>query len=289
MAIITSTQTTFSIRGQGHNFNVNHSSVGTNGIILDMSRLTQITLAADKSTITVGAGLSWGEVYRFLNGTGVSVNGAHSPNPGIVGQTIGGGLGWFTGSAGVTAASVVAAEVVLSNSSIVSATPDNRYSDLLWALKGGGPNYGVVTSFTYRTLPVDRVWGAAWLYSTDQNEELLEALVEYQKLAEGDDKANLVFVLSPPSTPSTPSLVGAFYAASDSPHPAVFAPFYNVTPAASFFGPMVGSIADIATNYNSPQYPDPGTQPTRYVAVFRLGGLPLHIIPFSELTNQIWK
>lgn len=260
MAIIRSTQATFSVRSGGHDFNINHSSVDQSGILIDMVNFNRISLSLDKSTLTAGVGARWGAVYRALNGTGVSVNGAKSPNPGVGGQTLGGGNGWFSNLAGATAASVAAAEIVLANSSVVKANEESN-RELFWALRGGGPNFGIVTSFTYKTYPVDKMWFEARLYTSDKNQELLNALVEYQNLAENDTKCSIVYSLSADSS-APQSFVGFLYL-DPIEHPAIFSPFYRIKQAKNMTNSTIGTIADLSSKYNNRQYPDPGTRPSR--------------------------
>jgi FAD/FMN-containing dehydrogenase len=262
MIIITATQTTFSIRSGGHDFNVNHSNVNSTGILVDMASFNSISLSTDRSNVTAGCGALWGDVYKVLNGTGVSVNGGKSFNPGVGGQTLGGGHGWFSDSAGVTAARVIAAEVVLGNGTVVQAT-EHHNSDLLWALRGGGPNFGVVTHFTYKTLAIDKVWYARWMYAPSKNQQLLNALVDYHRLAANDTKAAIVFQLSVDPA-STASFVGFFYADAVE-FPPVFAPFYAVKPDVVGIESTFGTVADLAFEYFAPQYPDAGVPPSRLV------------------------
>jgi hypothetical protein len=132
--IIASTKATFSSRSGGHDCNKGHSSVNQSGLIIDMAGFNFVSVAAAKQSVQVGVGDRWGAVYDTLRGTGVSVNGAKSPNPGVGGQTLGGGVGWFINYTGVTAASVIAAEVFLANSTVVKAS-ENSNKELLWALK----------------------------------------------------------------------------------------------------------------------------------------------------------
>lgn len=196
---------------------------------------------------------------HIVNGTGVSVNGARSPDPAIGGQTISGGSGWLNNLAGPTAASVIGADVVLANATIVHASEQNA-ADLLWALRGGGPNYGIVISFTYKTLPVDKVWYGTRLFPAEMNRRLLDALVEYRQLAAKDTKASLVFGLS--TDTSTPaSFVGYFYADAVE-YPSVFTPFYNLTAASGGITPRLGTLADLTAGTHTPQYPEPGTVPS---------------------------
>ncbi|KAI0850467.1 FAD-binding domain-containing protein [Daldinia vernicosa] len=261
LSIVTSTGASFSIRSGGHDFNKNHSSV-EGGVIIDLVNLNGISLSADGTNVTIGVGRRWGEVYKALNGTGVSVNGARDSSPGVGGQTLAGGQGWFSSIAGVTAASVIAAEVVLANSSIIHATEEYA-ADLLWALKGGGPNYGIVTSFTFKTLPVKKVWSLYRSFSSDKNQKLLDALIEYGHLASHDNKASLAFGLSQ-DTSSPRSFVWLFYADTTE-FPDVFRPFYDIEPATEGISSTVGTQADFALP--SPQFPDPGTVPLRHYVV----------------------
>lgn len=262
MAIITTTQAKFSVRSGGHDFNVNHSSIDFAGVLIDLASVNDIELSIDKSQVIVGAGARWGAVYRALNGTGVSVNGGKSPSPAVSGQTLGGGHGWLTNSAGVTAASLIGAEVVLANATILNATEENA-SELLWALRGGGPNFGIVTHLTYRTLPVDKVWFARWNFTPDKNQQLIDALVAYHELAANDTKASVVFQLSVDTT-SASSFVG-FVHGDLVEYPSVFSPFYEIEPAARTINSTFGTIADLAFNYAAPQYPDAGVSPSRLV------------------------
>lgn len=262
MTIISSTRARFSVRSGGHDFNINHSDVNSTGILIDMTNLNNITLSIDKSNVTVGTGAQWGTVYKALNGTGVSVNGGKNASPGVGGQTLGGGHGWLTDLAGVTAARVIAAEIVLGNGTVVQATEASN-PGLLWALRGGGPNFGIVTHFTYKTLPIDKVWFAQWLFGPSKNQQLVNALVAYYDSAVNDTKASIVFQLSVDPT-SNSSFVGFVYT-DPVEFPPVFAPFYAIQPDAVGIESTFGTLADLSFAYYSPQYPAAGVSPSRSV------------------------
>ncbi|KAI0425481.1 FAD-binding domain-containing protein [Xylaria sp. FL1042] len=264
MSIITTSQTVFSVRSGGHDFNVNHSSVGHEGVQIDLSSLNDISLGRNKESVIVGVGARWGDVYQALSGSGVSVNGARSPNPGVGGQTLGGGIGWLTGMAGATAASLIGAEVVLANSTVIQVS-EKHHPDLLWALRGGGGNFGIATSFTFKTLPIDKIWFEAKLYAADQNQALLNALVEYQQLASKDLRANVVFGLSQDSS-APQSFVGFLYLAPVE-SPPIFAPFSTIPAAEIMLNSTIGTLYDLSMGFYSPQYPEPGTVPLRHYVV----------------------
>ena len=260
MKIIVYTQSAFSIRSGGHDFNVNHSSIGPDGILIDMVNLNQTTMSGDKETMTIGVGARWGDVYQALNGSGVSINGARSPNPGVGGQTLGGGIGWLSNLMGVCAASVIAAEIILANSTIVQANNETR-SDLLWALRGGGPNFGLVTSFTYKTVPVDNMWFESRLYTPDRNQQLLNALAAYQMMAFNDTKANIVYQLS--ENASFPQSFVGFLYLDPVERPPIFSPFYEIPYYSTRIKSTIGNLAELASLYYDPVYPQ--TPPSRYV------------------------
>ncbi|KAI0425480.1 hypothetical protein F5Y09DRAFT_352244 [Xylaria sp. FL1042] len=265
MAIITSTHATFSIRSGGHDFNVDHSSVGPNGILIDLSNLNDVSVSPDMKTVTTGPGALWGDVYRALNGTGVSVNGGRSPGVGVGGQTLGGGIGWFTNDAGVTAASLIAAKVVLANSSILRVD-GTTHPDLLWALRGGGSNFGIVTSLTYKTLPHDKMWFAARLYTSDKNQQLLDALIEYERLSANSTKSSIVYSLSYTGTTAPGSFVGFLYL-DPVEFPPVFEPFLKIEQALDMINSTIGTVAELTSYYRGKQYPDPGVPPMRHYVV----------------------
>jgi hypothetical protein len=136
---------------------------------------------------------------------------------------------------------------------------------VLSSSRGGGPNFGIVASFTFATLPVDKIWFAARLYSHEENQQLLEALLAYQDLADGDGHAHIVLQLS--EDPSVAgSFVGFFYM-KPTEWPAVFKAFYDIPEAATMINSSFGMLADMTEKYNNPQYPDAGIPPLRYAAM----------------------
>ena len=119
-------QTKFAIRSGGHNYNLNHSSVGPVGILVDLINFNQTILSKDKSVLTAGSGARWGAVYDALNNSDVPVNGGRSPKPVIGKQTLGGGIGWFSNVAGANGAGLVYAEVVLANGTVVHRDKESQ-------------------------------------------------------------------------------------------------------------------------------------------------------------------
>lgn len=136
------------VRSGGHCF-AGRSS--TEGLLIDVSPLRAVAVAA--GTATIGAGARLGEVYDALDAHGLTIPAGCGPTVGIAGLTLGGGLGVLGRVHGLTSDAVRAAEVVLADGRVIDCAAD-RDADLFWALRGaGGTRFGVVTSLTFETIP----------------------------------------------------------------------------------------------------------------------------------------
>ena len=135
------------VRGGGHNV-AGHGTVD-DGTVLDLAALCEVTVDADARSVRVGAGATWGQVDAATQQHGLAVPGGVFSRTGVAGLALGGGYGWLRNAYGLSCASIIGAEVVTADSQVV--TVDSRtHPDLLWALRGGGGNFGVVTRFTFR-------------------------------------------------------------------------------------------------------------------------------------------
>lgn len=135
------------VRGGGHS--VAGRAVSDDALLIDLSRMRSVQVDAQLKTARVGAGATWGVVDHETQAFGLAVTGGVDSRTGVAGLTLGGGIGYLARPFGLTVDHLIGAEVVLSDGRIVSAADDD-HQDLLWALRGGGGNCGVVTSFEYR-------------------------------------------------------------------------------------------------------------------------------------------
>lgn len=142
-----STGTPITVRGGGHS--VAGKAVADEALVIDLSRMRSVQVDRRAKTARVGAGATWGVVDHETQAFGLAVTGGVDSRTGIAGLTLGGGVGFLARPFGLTIDHLVDAEVVLADGRIVSAA-DEEHSDLLWALRGGGGNCGVVTAFEYR-------------------------------------------------------------------------------------------------------------------------------------------
>ena len=183
------------IRGGGHNV-AGDGSVD-DGIVLDMGRLTTIEVDPAARLVRADAGATLGDVDRATEPHGLAVPIGVVSGTGIGGLTLGGGVGWLTRAYGLTIDSLVAADVVLATGEQVRASED-VHSDLFWGLRGGGGNFGVVTSFTYRAYPLrPDVFAGSLVYERSRWPEALRA---YAAWSEGvpDALTTVVTFMVPP-------------------------------------------------------------------------------------------
>ena len=139
------------VRGGGHS-TAGHSSCD-DGIVIDTGPMKHAEIDVEACTGRFGAGMNWGELDAATQEHGLAVTGGRVTHTGVAGLTLGSGSGWLERKCGITAESLISAEVVTADGSVVRASADEN-SELLWGLKGGGGNFGVVTEFEFKLHPI---------------------------------------------------------------------------------------------------------------------------------------
>ncbi|WP_420395346.1 FAD-binding oxidoreductase [Nioella sp.] len=168
-----------SIRGGGHN--VAGHAVCDDGLMIDLSGMRAVAVDPDKRIATVEGGALWADVDSATQAHGLATPGGLISETGVAGLTLSGGIGWLRAQHGLSIDNLIAAEVVTANGDLVRASPDED-ADLLWALKGGGGNFGVVTRFEFALHPVGpEIMFAAPIYAIEDGPEPIRAWRELMK------------------------------------------------------------------------------------------------------------
>jgi FAD/FMN-containing dehydrogenase len=142
------------VRGGGHN--VAGSAVTDGGVMIDLSLMRGIHVDPVARTVRAQGGVTWGELNRETQLHGLAVTGGVISTTGIAGLTLGGGIGWLMPKHGLAVDNLLSVEIVTADGRVLRASED-EHPDLFWALRGGGGNFGVVSSFEYRLHPVGPV------------------------------------------------------------------------------------------------------------------------------------
>ncbi len=186
------------VRGGGHNVAGFGSVDG--GIVLDLSPMKGIRVDPAARLATVQGGCTWGDVDHATHAFGLAAPAGVVSTTGVAGLTLGGGLGHLTRSYGLSIDNLAAADAVLADGSFVTASEDAN-QDLFWALRGGGGNFGVVTSFTFRLHPVHTHIAGPVLWHLEQAGDAMRMYRDL--LAEAPDRLTGVFafLVVPPGPP----------------------------------------------------------------------------------------
>lgn len=186
------------VRGGGHH----GAGLGTvdGGVVADLSPLKDIQVDPVARSVRVGGGCVWGEVDRATNPHGLATPSGIVSTTGVGGLTLGGGLGHLTRKCGLTIDNVLAADIVLADGRQVRASADEN-TDLFWAVRGGGGNFGVVTSFLFRLHEVGTVIGGPTFWPVEISPEVLSAYRDFLPNAPRDLNAFFLYGTVPPAPP----------------------------------------------------------------------------------------
>ncbi|HEY5864501.1 MAG TPA: FAD-binding oxidoreductase [Candidatus Tectomicrobia bacterium] len=194
-----------SIRGGGHNITGN--AVCDGGLMIDLSRMKSVRVDPVKRTARAEAGLTWGEYNRETQAFGLASTGGVVSTTGIAGLTLGGGLGWLMGKHGLSCDNLLSADIVTADGQFLTASA-REHPDLFWGLRGGGGNFGVVTSFEYQLHPVDSVLAGMVLHPMATAKDVLRFYREYARSAPDALTAFATLMTSPEGAPVVAIVVG---------------------------------------------------------------------------------
>ena len=187
------------VRGGGHN--VGGRALCEGGMVIDLSRMKGIHVDAKNRTARVQAGATLGDVDRETHLYGLAVPAGVVSATGIAGLTLGGGVGWLVRKYGLTCDNLLSCDIVTAEGKLLTASAEDN-GDLFWALRGGGGNFGVVTSFEYRLHPVSTVLGGMIVYPRSQALQVLRFYRSFTQSAPEELAAYAGLLYTPEGTPA---------------------------------------------------------------------------------------
>jgi FAD/FMN-containing dehydrogenase len=187
-----------SIRGGSHN--VTGFAVCDDGLVIDLSRMKGIHVDPVNRKLRAEGGCTWGDVDHATHAFGLATPGGLISTTGVAGLSLGGGIGHLTRKYGLSCDNYLSLDVVLADGSFVTANSKDN-SDLFWALRGGGGNFGVVTSFEFKLHPVSTVIAGPVLWSLDKAKDAMRFYRDTMAKAPEDLNAFFAFLIVPPGPP----------------------------------------------------------------------------------------
>ena len=232
-----------SVYGGGHG--VTGSAVCEGGACIDLRGLNQIDVDVDRQVVRAGGGLTWGRLDAATQEHGLAVTGGRVSSTGVAGLALGSGSGWLERKLGYTCDSLLEAEVVTAAGTVVTASLTEN-PNLFWALRGGGGNFGIVTTFTFRLHRVGPLlYGGMLLFPAERAVQVTRAFRNFMATAPDDVGGALAFITAPPEdfVPEPARgrpVVGVIccYTGDPADGPAAYAPLSDLGPAMAMLGPM---------------------------------------------------
>src|SRR3954464_4230724 len=229
------------VRGGGHN----GAGLGTcdDGVVIDLCLLKDIEVDPANRTVRVGGGCTWSDVDSATNEHGLATPSGIISTTGVGGLTLGGGLGHLTRKHGLSIDNLLEAEMVLASGERVRTSAD-EHPDLFWAIRGGGGNFGVVTSFLFRLHEVGTVVAGPTLWSIEQTAEVLSVYREFLPNAPRELNGFFAVMSVPPGPPFPEELhlrkvcgVVWCYAGNEADAASAMAPLLDALPEPLLHGP----------------------------------------------------
>jgi FAD/FMN-containing dehydrogenase len=188
-----------SVRAGGHNVSGNAMCEG--GLVIDLSRMKGIRVDATARTVRAQPGLTWGDFDRETQVFGLATTGGIVSTTGIAGLTLGGGVGWLVRKHGLACDNLLSVDVVTADGRVLVAS-EAQNSDLFWGVRGGGGNFGIVTSLEYRLHPVGPVLGGMTIHPQAKAREVLRFYRDFVASAPEEITTYAAFLTLPDGLPA---------------------------------------------------------------------------------------
>jgi len=186
------------IRSGGHN--AGGLGIADDALVIDLAQIKYTRVDPAARTVTVGGGCTWGDVDHATHAFGMATPSGILSTTGVGGLTLGGGIGMFTRKCGLTIDNLLSADIVLADGRFVKANSDEN-TDLFWAIRGGGGNFGVFTSFTFKLHAIDTVYGGPMLYDFKETTDVMKWYRGFITKAPDDLSGYFALLTVPPAPP----------------------------------------------------------------------------------------
>jgi len=277
------------VRGGGHSA----PGFGTwdDALVIDFSNMTGVRVNPAAATARAEPGATWADFNHATHAFGLATPGGIVGSTGIAGLTLGGGIGYLSRKYGLSCDNLLSADVVTAEGKFLTAS-ESENEDLFWALRGGGGNFGVVTSFEYRMHPVDMVHAGIIIYPIEHAETVARFYRDHMATAPEEFGAFLGFHQGPP-VPFLPEewhgkpvcVIVGMWTGDPAEGPARWQPFLDAAPAA---GSMVGPMPYPALNSAFDPLQPPGMQAywkADFLAELNDGAIAAHIEHGSKVPS----
>ncbi|KAF2659274.1 FAD-binding domain-containing protein [Lophiostoma macrostomum CBS 122681] len=236
------------VKGGGHS--TSGSSSISDGLVIDLSKMRNVTVDPAAKTITAQGGTIWADVDNAAAEHGLATVGGTVNHTGVGGLTLGGGYGYLTGAHGLTIDNLLSVSIVLASGTQVTASPTSN-SDLFWAVRGAGQNFGVVTSFTFRAIPQPHpVFAGPLIFLPDKLPQVVTFANKFHE--QNNEDAALMWGFSCPPPANAPVvLTMLFYNGPEDAARAFFADLWDLGPVADMSGVVPYATVNSLLNANA--------------------------------------
>ncbi len=237
-----------SIKGGGHNISGN--AVCDGGIMVDLSFMKSVKIDPEQQIAYVETGATWGDFDAVSQSHGLATTGGVVSTTGVAGLTLGGGVGWLVRKHGLSCDNLIEADIVTSDGTLLK-TNANEHQELFWGIRGGGGNFGIVTSMKFRLHKVNTVLGGMIIHPMDKAKEALQFFREFVKTAPEELTLYMGLLTSPDGIPVV-AFIGC-YTGDLEQGEAVLKPLREFgSPVADLFGPIAYTQMQTLLNAAAP-------------------------------------
>ena len=184
------------VRGGGHN--AAGLGICDDGLVIDLSQMKNVHIDPKAKTARAAPGCVWGDVDHATHAFGMATPSGFISTTGVAGLTLGGGIGHLTRKYGLTIDNLISVDMVLADGKFVTASAEEN-PDLFWAVRGGGGNFGVVTSFLFQLHPVDTVYAGPTFWPMDEAQQVMKAYRKFIATAPEEVNGFFAFLTVPPA------------------------------------------------------------------------------------------